>query len=187
MFARYTDEAKRAVFFAHFEAVHRGEEKIGAGDLLLGLILARESRAKRIAPLAKYNLELRAALGVPHRPITAIPYLTKKDIPLDVDGKKALAYALREADDDWQFWLDTDHLLRGLLSFSNPASEALERHGVSLDSLRSGSKIDRMEHKAKHRPWWAVPAILTSRFPWLVKAGAILIFLLLFKLLEGPY
>ena len=145
MFERYTDGAKRAIFFAHVEAVHRNEQFISVRDLLLGLTWEDQSLACKIGSLKKNAVELRSSVGVPHLPITSLPYMRKAEIPLDRDAKKAVAYAAKEADRDRQYWIDSDHLLRGLLSFPNDAANALLSTGVQLRSLRSASVQHRKE------------------------------------------
>ena len=145
MFERYTDEAKRAIFFAHVEAVHRNEQSISVRDLLIGLTWESQSVACKIGSLKKNAVELRSSVGVPHLPITSLPYMRKSDIPLDGDAKKAVAYAAKEADHDRQYWIDSDHLLRALLRFPNDAANALLSTGVQLQSLRSASAQHRKE------------------------------------------
>ena len=133
MFKRYTDEAKRAIYFGHIEAVHRDERSISTRDLLIGLTWERGTRADKISALKEDAVARRAMLGIPHLPITTLPYMRKAEIPLDQEAKKTIAYAAKEADQDGQYWIDTDHLLRGLLRFPNAASGALA--GVDLLSL----------------------------------------------------
>lgn len=145
MFERYTDEAKRAIFFAHVEAVHRNERSISVRDLLIGLTWESQSVACKIGSLKKNAVELRSSVGVPHLPVTSLPYMRKSDIPLDRDAKKAVAYAAKEADHDRQYWIGSDHLLRGLLKFPNDAANALLSTGVQLQSLRSASVQHRKE------------------------------------------
>jgi hypothetical protein len=91
-------------------------------------------------------------LGIPHRPCTEIPYKTKLEIPLDQDSKKVLAYATKEAGRDWQYWIDTDHLLRGILRFPNQASKALESISLDLTSARAASKRHRAEFPPERTP-----------------------------------
>lgn len=155
MFERYTEEARRAIFFAHLEAVHQSKESISAGHILLGVTWDEKSRACQIGSLKDNAVALRAALNIPHLPSTSIPYLDKREIPLDNDGKKTLAYASMEADVDKQYWLDTDHLLRGLLRFKNPAAEALQKANLDLDTLRSASRTHRVKTPAEPKPSWA--------------------------------
>lgn len=152
IFKRYADGAKRAIFLAHIEAVHRREESISVGDLLVGLTHNSESRACKIAPLKEQAVMLRSFMGIPDLPSTSLPYQRGPDIPLDNDAKKAVAYAAEEADRDRQYWIDSDHLLRGVLRFSNNAAEALLSANVRLDSLRSASVQNRKESPPRTRP-----------------------------------
>jgi hypothetical protein len=151
-FERYADGAKSAIFLAHIEAIHRREKSISVGDLLVGLTHNSESRACKIAPLKEQAVMLRAFVGIPHLPSTPLPYQPGPEIPLDNDAKKALAYALEEADRDRQYWIDSDHLLRGVLRFPNNAAEALLSANVHLDWLRSASVQNRKESPSAPTP-----------------------------------
>lgn len=145
MFERYTDQAKRAIFFARLEAFHRKEMSISAADVLLGLTWEDGTRADRIAKLRVQSLRIRAGVLVPHLPITDRPYLEKGDIPLDSEAKKALAYAAIECDLDWEYWLDTDHLLRALARFQNDTASVLKSLNLDLPELREASRQDRKQ------------------------------------------
>lgn len=94
-------------------------------------------------------------MGIPHLPTTATPYLENLDIPLDNDGKKTLTYAVFEANGDKEYWLDTDHLLRGLARFENLASEAMREAELTLSRLRAKSREDRTVNPSPPRPEWA--------------------------------
>ena len=145
MFERYTEQARRAIFFARFEAIHRRAEAISTAHLLLGLSWDEDSRAAVVGSLKDKLTDICAALGISLRPSTEIPYDRNGDIPLDNKSKMALAYAAEEADLDGQFWLDTDHLLRGLLRFPNEAGTALESVKLDIATLRAASNRHRIE------------------------------------------
>jgi hypothetical protein len=144
-----------AIFLAHIEAVHRNEQSISVGDLLVGITWDSESRACKIAPLKEQAVMLRSLVGIPHLPSTPLPYERGAAIPLGDDAKKAVAYAAKEADRDREYWIDSDHLLRGLLRFPNNAAEALLRANIHLDSLRSASVHNRNEFLPAPTPKWA--------------------------------
>jgi ATP-dependent Clp protease ATP-binding subunit ClpA len=180
MFERYEDEAKRAVFFAHFEATHREESCISARDLLVGLTWEANSRACQVGLLKEKAVALRAAVGIPHRPSTAHVYKTGVQIPLDDDGKKTLAYAVQEVEHDKQWWLGSDHLLRALLRFPNPAAQALEACGLQLEALRAASRENRKVSPPKPTPKGAYfKATAKKYWPWvaLLMAAAIFAYL----------
>jgi hypothetical protein len=137
MFERYTDEAKRAIFFARTEAVASKESAICVKDLLLGLAREEKLRANQIASLKARDADLRSALGIAPfpQPIERSLLDPKTAIPLDSDANKTLAYTAQEAGLDWEFWIDADHLLRGLLRFPNAAADALSKPGVELGTM----------------------------------------------------
>jgi len=153
MFERYTEHARRAIFFARFEAIHRRAATISTAHILLGLSWEENSRAAVILSLKDKLTDVCALLGIPLRPCTEIPYSQNNDLPLDRDSKITLAYAVNEADRDWQEMIDTDHLLRGLLRFSNQASEALHSLSVDLPTVRAASKHHRAEFPPKRTPF----------------------------------
>lgn len=151
-FDRYTDGAKRAIYFAHLEAVHRNEEVISVGDLLIGLTWDSDSRAARLVALKNAAVQLRAASQVPHLPSTPFPYKREAHVPLDDDAKKVLAYAAEEADDDHEWWIDTDHLLRAFLRFNNSATPLVLGLGLDLSQLRAASKKERTNNPPLSTP-----------------------------------
>lgn len=57
-----------------------------------------------------------------------------------------LAYTAQEAAVDNSYFIDADHLLRGLLCFPNVASEVLKTIALDLSAAREASKT----HRAKH-------------------------------------
>jgi hypothetical protein len=178
MFERYPAASRRVVFFARCEAVHRGVSAISPEDLLLGLTWEEGTRADRIANLKEKALLVRAALGIPHRPMTSIPYGEERNLPLTNESKRVLAYASFEANDDKEFQIDTDHLLRALLRERTSASDAVEKLGVSLSTLRAASRQDRLHHPAEKPPWYWKPPFLVKRSEW-ATAGLLLILILL--------
>jgi len=162
-FRRFTDEAKRAIYFAHIEAMHRHQIAISPKDLLVGLTWDQKSRASQAASLKEHAVTLRASLGIPHLPSTSLPYRRDGAIPLDSGAKKVVALAAEEADRDRQYWVDSDHLLRGLLAFENAAGEALAHLGVNLESIRLTSIADRIQHPPEPTPRFGRAILWTTR------------------------
>ena len=173
MFERYTDAAKRAIFYARAEAINQNVSVISVKHLLVGLTYEDSSRACQVGSLKENAENLRSFLGVPHP--ASSQSNSALEIPLDTDAKKTLAYAARECDQDRCYWLDTDHLLRGLLRFPNEATPALEETGLALESARAASTENRRKIADKPRPWWVI-AKNFGRKHW---RGIVLIVLLL--------
>ena len=114
MFERYTESARRALFFARYEASEFGSLSIETEHLLLGLIrspggvLARLLKDVGIAPEA-----LRSALVL--RIARRAKIATSVEIPFSAEMRRVLTYAAREADDLRHHDIAPAHLLLGLL------------------------------------------------------------------------
>jgi len=96
MFERFTEKARRAVFFARYEASQYGNSYIETEHLLLGLW--REDLALRgILKDTGYDSEIRAAI---ERVISrGAPISTSIEMPLSADSKKALLLPPRKPTD----------------------------------------------------------------------------------------
>jgi len=160
MFERYTEPARRVIFFARYEAVQRGSDRITTAHLLLGLVREKDSRADVVGSLRAKIPDPCELLGIPHRPATQIPFDKKAGPPLNDNSKKALAYAAQEADRDQEYWIDTDHLLLALLCFPNEASPALESIPLDLASARAASKRHREDLPPAPKPRFDLARIL---------------------------
>jgi len=162
-FERYTDGAKRAIYYARLEANHLNADAIAPEHILAGLSWESDSTLSGIAPLKELAISLRAHLELPHLPSTSHPYLRDRDIPLTQEGKKVLAYAVMEADRRRDYWIDCDHLLRGLLRFPNVTSHVLEETGINLSSVRSASELRSQKHPRTPAPKWGYLKLGISR------------------------
>jgi hypothetical protein len=104
-------------------------------------------------------------------------------------AKITLAYSVEEVNRDRQYWIDCNHLLRGLLKFPNGACEALEQSGINLGSVRSAAKLHRRKHPANPAPKWGYLKLAIDRsrplLVWLALVVAILAVVLLVRL-RGP-
>jgi len=126
VFDRFTEATRRAIDFAWKETMRRGGSEISAADLLAGLSVDEDSRAERIGSLKANAFYLRWLIGSPALPAKeahSIADLETKvidqSLELDEEAKRALAFAVLEADRDRNYWIDSDHLLRGILRFPN--------------------------------------------------------------------
>src|SRR6266851_7810905 len=125
MFELYTEQARRAIFFARYEASRFGSSQIDISHLLLGLL--REDvllqKAMPLAPIASIRREVEAAL-----PNVATPTPTAVDMPLSTDCKRVLYRAADESKSLNHELIDSDHLLLALLREENSgAAELLRR------------------------------------------------------------
>ncbi len=135
MFERYTEKARRVIFFARYEASQFGSPYIETEHLLLGLI--REDKA-----LANRFLRSHGAADSIRKQIEAHTTVREKvstsvDLPLSHECKRVLAYAAEEAERLSHKHIGTEHLLLGLLREEKCfASEILHERGLRLSAIR---------------------------------------------------
>lgn len=125
MFERYTEKARRTIFFSRYEASQYGSPYIETEHLLLGLI--REDNAL-IRWLPETNLPTIRKRVDDHSPKLP-PALTSVDLPLSAAGKRVLRYAADEADRLASKHIATEHLFLGLLDEENCFAAQLLREG----------------------------------------------------------
>lgn len=133
MFERYTEKARRAVFFARYEASQYGNSYIETEHLLLGLL--REDRALRGILRDTGAESVRAEI---ERRITRSErFATSVEVPLSADSKKVLHFAAEEADRLGQRHIGTEHMLLGLLRVEGSLGAQVARaRGLKAEELR---------------------------------------------------
>src|SRR6478672_1924065 len=149
MFERYTEGARRTIFFARYEASRLGSPEIDTEHLLLGLL--REDKALIRQVLLNVDYES-ANQEISARMTRGQPFPTSVDLPLSNHGKQVLKCACDEADRLNSKNIGTEHLLLGLLGDPDFASAKSLSMVVSLDSLRN-----RIEALPARGPRRAVP------------------------------
>lgn len=134
MFERYTEKARRVIFFARYEASLLSADAIGAQHILLGLLREDKKLTARF---------LRAGGEVLRRKITASSGVRTTvanhiDLPLTAEAKQVLALAAEEAERLEQPHIGTEHLLLGLLRAEKSAVSAwLDECGLQLAQVRA--------------------------------------------------
>src|ERR1700723_1531162 len=135
MFERYTEKARRVIFFARYEASQFGSPYIETEHLLLGLL--REDKA-----LTNRFLRSHASVESIRKQIEAHTTIREKvstsvDLPLSNECKRVLAYAAEEAERLGHKHIGTEHLLLGLLREEKCfAAEILQERGLKLAQIR---------------------------------------------------
>src|ERR1700748_1926644 len=135
MFERYTEKARRVIFFARYEASQFGSPYIETEHLLLGLL--REDKA-----LTNRFLRSHASVESIRKQIEAHTTIREKvstsvDLPLSNECKRVLAYAAEEAERLSHKHIGTEQLLLGLLREEKCfAAEILQERGLRLPAIR---------------------------------------------------
>ncbi|MFN2512862.1 MAG: exo-beta-N-acetylmuramidase NamZ domain-containing protein [Pyrinomonadaceae bacterium] len=136
MFERYTEKARRVIFFARYEAHQAGTPMIEPAHLLLGIIREDPKLIGRYSPNGSIGQSVRKAIEM-----RSMPPKEKTDnvveLPLASETKRILAYAHDESDSLNHRHIGTDHLLLGLLrEKTSLAAQVLLEHGLELETLR---------------------------------------------------
>lgn len=144
MFERYTETARGVIVSSKHKAALLGSYEIETEHLLLGLLSKDQGLAHRFlgSPWAADSvwrkIEQTGRVGK--------PIVGPCDLPLSSAGKRALSYAVEEADRVSTKHISTEHLLLGLLREENSfAAEFLHEHGVDLAKTRQ--KLIRTPHR----------------------------------------
>jgi ATP-dependent Clp protease ATP-binding subunit ClpC len=134
MFERYTEHARRTIFFARYEASTFGSPWIESEHLLLGLLREHSSLADCLLNRSNAD-EIRKEIEQRKPPGKYIS--TCVDLPLSVECKRALAFGADEAQRRHHQDIGTGHLLVGLLREEQSlGAELLRAHGVDLETAR---------------------------------------------------
>ena len=135
MFERYTERARRVIFFARQEAVQFGSTTIGSEHFLLGLIREDKNVTNRFLrnhwPIESIRIEIEGRTTFREKVSTSI------DLPLSNECKRILAYAAEEAERLNHRHIGTEHLLLGILREEKcVAAEILHERGLRLNAIR---------------------------------------------------
>src|SRR5258708_1985540 len=141
MFERYSEKARRVIFFARYKASQHGRHCIDTEHLLLGLMredfpLLSNMMASGISAHAiQQEVEKQIQRGE--------RFSTAAEVPLSVESKRVLNFPAEEAERLAQRHVGTEHLLLGLLREENALAAVPRRrcggHRKEFRLRRGGS------------------------------------------------
>ena len=135
MFERYTEKARRVIFFARYEASQFGSPYIETEHLLLGLL--REDKALTNRFLRSHGEVEAIRKQVEDHTTVREKVSTSVDLPLSEEAKRVLIHAAEEAERLSHKHIGTEHLLLGLLRGETSfAARILNEHGIRLSAVR---------------------------------------------------
>lgn len=138
MFERYNESARRALFFARYEASELGEMAIETHHLLLGVLRERTGVTAGILDLGHISADEIRADVESRTSFFREKFPRSVEIPFTAETQRVLQFSAEEADRLEHGYIGTEHLLLGLLRESGCAAAAiLEGRGVTLDSARA--------------------------------------------------
>ena len=136
MFEKYSEKARRALFFARYEASKMGSRVIESEHLLLGILREGEESVSEL--LDRFRIkpdELRKEIEGEKVFVERVS--STAELPLSEETKKILAYASHEAESMVHATVGSDHLLLGILRVeSSFAMQTLDRAGIDLYAAR---------------------------------------------------
>ena len=136
MFERYTERARRVLFFARYEASQLGSISIETEHLLLGLIREGKGLTSRIFARSHLSLE-NIRKEIEGRTVFREKVSTSVEIPFSTETKRVLKFAAEEADRLLHNYIGTEHLLLGILREERSVgSTVLSEKGMRLNTVR---------------------------------------------------
>jgi ATP-dependent Clp protease ATP-binding subunit ClpC len=136
MFERFNEHVRRSLFFARYEASRSSSRSIALEHVLLGML--READPALNEMLRSRGIDPRKLRDEFFGERVAVERVsTSPDLPLAEETKKALAFAVHEAESMGHSNVGSEHLILGLLRVEgSTAAEYLNAHGVELFQLR---------------------------------------------------
>lgn len=144
MFEKYTEKARKVIFFARYEAGQFGASEIKSEHLLMGLIREDKDLINKFFNGSKNLLDLDFVYKEVEIRTNKSREHNTYNLELSPEVKRLLSCAKEEYEKSQSIYLGTEHLLLGLLRTEGVASEILRGQGLSFDSVR-----DRIEHSIK--------------------------------------
>jgi hypothetical protein len=135
MFERFTERARRVIFFARYESSSFGSPFIEAEFLLLGLL--REDKHTVLRWLGDGDNEFSLREEIAKYVYQGPKISTSVDLPLSDEAKQTLSYATEEATELSHHFIGTEHLFLGLLRDpQSRVAKILFERGVDAKTVR---------------------------------------------------
>src|ERR1044072_3518214 len=148
MFEKYNEKARRALFFARYEASKLGSRVIESEHVLLGILREGEDTVTEL--FRRFHVkpdEIRREIEGERVFVERIS--STAELPLSEESKKVLAYAAHEAESMLHGSVGSEHLLIGILRVEGClAMRILAQHGPDVYSAREKAREASQQKKA---------------------------------------
>ena len=160
MFEKFTEKARRVMFFARYEASQFGSESIQSGHLLLGLLRESEKTSTQLLErmgVSVSGLRERLVAALTPKDKKIVPSSTSIDIPMEEEVKRILQHATAESGKLNHKHVGAEHLLLGMLKEDQSlAGRLLKEGGADLiaakEILLEATKEEKIAKKKKEHP-----------------------------------
>lgn len=133
MFERYTERARRVIFFARYEASQLGADHIETSHLLLGILREDKGLTAKVFGSQIPFENPAEAMGL--KP-TGKKISTSVDVPLTKEANRVLLIAAEESEQLHQKFIMPGHILLGIMKQPDVAGQFLKKVGLDLDKVR---------------------------------------------------
>jgi ATP-dependent Clp protease ATP-binding subunit ClpC len=152
VFERYTESARRALFFARYEASELGGVTIETVHLLLGVIRSEGLVARILAQSHVSAESLRQ--DIESRSISPEKVAQSVEMPFNAETQRALTFAAQEADRLHHTYIGPEHLFLGLLREERSvAASILTARGLRIEDIRNTIVTLRAESPVRPTGW----------------------------------
>jgi ClpA/ClpB-like protein len=136
MFQRYTEQTRRAIFFARYEASQYGSQNIETEHLLLGVLRERRGTLAKLFP-GTNTAESEIRKEIEKRITQGARISTSVDMPLSQECRKVLTLAQETADRLGHKPIEPEHLLIAILRVETClAAKVLRERGVTPEPIQ---------------------------------------------------
>ncbi len=137
MFERYTERARRVIFFARYEALQYGSQVISPEHILLGLMREDKTISARYFPFRNTLTVDAIRREVEERIVLRERIPQSAELHLATETKRILAFAGEESQRLENRHIGPEHLFLGLVREENSvAAEILYQYGLRLKDVR---------------------------------------------------
>jgi ATP-dependent Clp protease ATP-binding subunit ClpC len=154
MFERYSERARRALFFARYELARAGGLSIEPEHLLLGALRESPRGLVRFFKSGETAGSIRSRLESALVPAERIS--TSVEVPFSESSKEVLTQTVVEADALKNEMIRTEHMILAILAKTNgTAARVLRDAGIDPDAIRAslrGTRDDPADRPGAHSP-----------------------------------
>ncbi len=137
MFERYTERARRVIFFARYEALQYGSQLISPEHILLGLMREDKTISARYFPFRNALTVEAIRREVEERIVLRDRIAQSAELHLALETKRILAFAAEESQRLKSRHIGPEHLFLGLIREERSVgAEILYQYGLRLQDVR---------------------------------------------------
>ena len=157
MWQRFTQRARRVIFFAQEEAGKRGESHVSTEHILLGLMRPEEEDSTAVSVLKRLNVPVQVIRAELDREVPKVDGKLGGDMQLTPRAKRVIDLAYDSARDLNNDYIGTEHLLLGMVrEGEGMAAAILTKHAVDNTSAMNAVR-------EVHRRGGAVPGAVSLK------------------------